>query len=251
MYHPESYWNKVAQKIKQRNGENIIAGDDEPFYRYKREKFLKLLHQISFTDKAVLEIGCGPGGNLLEVLKHSPKRLEAVDISDEMIALAKKHTDGGVPITKIDGQELPFENGEFDVSFTSTVLQHVTDDDQLKNLIGEICRVVKSDIYIFERIEKRITGHASNQGRPTSFYQSVFSQHGFAIREVRFMNVHVSYLLSGMIRKVFNKASRPEGEQVTKLSSLLQQVTLPFTSLLDKLWVQKRELAKIHFVREQ
>lgn len=69
-YHPEKYWSEVAKVIKKReNGKNVIAGDDEPYYRYKRQKFLSLLHSIDFSNKTLLEIGCGPGGNLIEVSK--------------------------------------------------------------------------------------------------------------------------------------------------------------------------------------
>ncbi|MBC36107.1 MAG: hypothetical protein CL663_08720 [Bacteroidetes bacterium] len=67
-YHPEKYWSEVGSRIQEREqGKNVIAGDDEPFYRYKRVKFLKLLKEIDFDRKKVLEVGCGPGGNLLEM----------------------------------------------------------------------------------------------------------------------------------------------------------------------------------------
>ena len=45
-YNPETYWSEVAKRIKSRKGKNIIAGDDEPFYRYKRKKFLKMLNSL-------------------------------------------------------------------------------------------------------------------------------------------------------------------------------------------------------------
>ena len=56
-YHPEPYWSEVANRIKGRKGKNIIAGDDEPFYRYKREKFLSMFKTIDFKAKKVLELG--------------------------------------------------------------------------------------------------------------------------------------------------------------------------------------------------
>jgi hypothetical protein len=63
-YDVESYWNEVANNIEQRKGVKIIAGDDEPFYRYKRKRFLKLLELININGKSGLEIGSCPGGNL-------------------------------------------------------------------------------------------------------------------------------------------------------------------------------------------
>jgi len=51
LYHPEPYWNEVAKRISRREKAKIIAGDDEPYYRYKREKFLKLFDKIDFRIK--------------------------------------------------------------------------------------------------------------------------------------------------------------------------------------------------------
>ena len=47
-YVPEKYWSKVAQEIAKRSNGNIIAGDDEPFYYYKRKQFLKGFNKINF-----------------------------------------------------------------------------------------------------------------------------------------------------------------------------------------------------------
>jgi ubiquinone/menaquinone biosynthesis C-methylase UbiE len=90
-YHPEKYWTEVGQRIQERDqGENVIAGDDEPYYRYKRERFLSMLKTVDVSNKSVLEIGCGPGGNLLELLQTNVKSLAGVDISQQMVNLAKK-----------------------------------------------------------------------------------------------------------------------------------------------------------------
>jgi len=38
------YWDKVAKSIEARDGGSLIAGDDEPYCRYKRRLFLKLFN---------------------------------------------------------------------------------------------------------------------------------------------------------------------------------------------------------------
>ncbi len=175
MYHPEPYWNEVAKKISRRGEARIIAGDDEPYYRYKREKFLKLFDKIDFQNKIVLEVGSGPGGNLFQILKKQPKELHGVDISDEMVTLSRKIlNEKKVVISKTDGQNLQYSSNYFDLSFTSTVLQHNTEEFMLQRIISEICRVTKTDIYTFERIEKRIKGTELCLGRPVNYYQSFF-----------------------------------------------------------------------------
>lgn len=248
MYHPEPYWNEVAKRISRREEEKIIAGDDEPYYRYKREKFLKLFDKIDFQDKIVLEVGSGPGGNLFEILKKQPKELHGVDISDEMVSLSREILSGKkVVINKTDGQNLHYSNNYFDLSFTSTVLQHNTDELILLRIINEICRVTKTDIYIFERIEKRVRGTELCLGRPVNYYQSIFEKSDFELKETEFLNIQISYLISGGIRKLFNKRNRSEGEPISKISTFFQTMVLPLTSFFDYFFEVERELAMLHF----
>jgi ubiquinone/menaquinone biosynthesis C-methylase UbiE len=94
-YTPEIYCSRVARQIQKR-GENYIAGDDHPYYRYKRLKFLRrFLDSIDFGGKVVMELGCGPGGNLRHIMTHhAPTQLIGVDISQTMLDVAGEHLRG-------------------------------------------------------------------------------------------------------------------------------------------------------------
>ncbi|HJW30612.1 MAG TPA: class I SAM-dependent methyltransferase, partial [Saprospiraceae bacterium] len=130
-YHPEPYWSDVAKRIKSRKGKNVIAGDDEPFYRYKRKRFLSLLKEVDFSGKKVLEVGSGPGGNLKELSTVPGIKLVGADISDDMINLAKSILPTSIELVKTNGTTLPFADQSFDAVFTATVLQHNTDEKML------------------------------------------------------------------------------------------------------------------------
>lgn len=249
-YHPESYWSEVGQRIETReDGKNVIAGDDEPYYRYKRERFLKLLNEVNFTDKTVLEIGCGPGGNLIEVLKHSPSILKGVDISEQMVKLARKKVPAEVEIIKINGTELPFSDKVFDIVFTATVLQHNTDEKMLKKIVAELARVSADKVYLFERIENEITGDNLCFGRPVTYYSQVMEELGFKLVSRKFINIRTSYFVSGAIRKGLNPSTRREGEPLNSLSTNLQKLTLPLTKLTDKIFTSSKDLARLEFQR--
>ena len=109
-YDPEVYWSRVAQEIRKR-GDNYIAGDDNPYFRYKRRKFLKdFLDTINFQSKSVLEVGSGPGGNLKHLATYSaPKKIFGADVSKTMLEIATENL-RGLPVTlvKTDGASLPF-----------------------------------------------------------------------------------------------------------------------------------------------
>lgn len=245
-YHPERYWSEVGARIKEReNGQNVIAGDDEPYYRYKRRRFLELLHEVTYTGKSVLEIGHGPGGNLLEVWSHQPKRLHGVDISDQMVALARAKISSEIQVQKVNGTALPYADGEFDIVFSATVLQHNTDDEMLRQLMSEMARVSSDQVILYERVEATIKGDDLCLGRPVDYYSSIMQPHGYSLTSTKPINVRASYYVSGAIRKLLNPSSRQEGEPLTDLSVLLQKATLPITSLIDRLWSSEKDVCRI------
>jgi len=248
-YNPETYWSEVAARIKLREGKNVIAGDDEPFYRYKRRRFLQMLNSVNFEGKNVLELGCGPGGNLLEAWKKSPKRLVGADISDEMIKLSREKLPQDIELVKINGVKLPFADEEFDYVFTATVLQHNTNEEMLRQIMAEICRVSKEKVFLFERIEKKIKGDELCYGRPVSYYEEICKTFGFKLRSAEFINIRVSYYVCGIIRKVFSPKTRKEGEALSRIAIFLQKIKLPFTMQLDKVFKSKKDVAKMEFVR--
>lgn len=249
-YHPEPYWSAVAERIAAREGENVIAGDDEPYYRYKRNRFLQLLNGIDFQDKDVLEIGCGPGGNLIEVHSKAPRSLTGADISSDMLRIASSRlVDSNISFHKTSGTKLPFEDGQFDICFTATVLQHNTDETMLKSLIEEICRVSRDKVVLMERIESSITGDDLCLGRPVSYYQDLVEPYGYQLQDISFINTRISYFVSGAIRKLFNPGDRQEGEPMTGFSRILQRLSLVFTKPLDRVFTSATDVARMTFVQ--
>jgi len=250
-YNAEEYWDAVGINLKTREQNNLLAGDDEPYYLYKRKNFLKLLDTLPIERKNILEVGCGPGGNLIELLKHNPEGLAGVDISTEMINVSKTLLKDKATIIKTDGVNLPFNINQFDIVFTSTVLQHVVDELVLAGLIGEMCRVSSEDVYIFERIEKKRREKSSNIGRTSNEYRSLFIANNFELDEIKFISLHWSWLVCSSIRKLFNSKGRQEGEKETSAAKFLQRLALVITKPLDKLFPVERDLAMLHFKKKK
>ncbi len=246
-YHPETYWSAVAKRIDIRNDGVFMAGDDEPYYRYKRACFLKKLNAIDFKGKSVLEVGCGPGGNLLEVLKHHPNKLAGADLSEKMILLAQSHLPPAVEIIKSSPTSIPFGDDSFEIVFTATVLQHNTDHTMFNTLLHEIARISSKRIFLFERVEKTERGNELCVGRPISSFAEVLMDQGFKLIKAENLNIRISYLMAGLTRKFFNKKNRMEGESLSKTSVTLQNILLPLTSTLDR-WIRlKSDLTQLEF----
>src|SRR5690606_18350227 len=182
-------------------------------------------------------------------LTLKPASVTGVDISAEMIEVAKSHLPPEVKLVKTDGTSLPFEDRTFDYVFTATVLQHNTQEDMLMDLVAEICRVAKEKVYFFERIEDTVLGDELCYGRPVSYYAALCRQHGFELVSTKFINIRTSYYVSGTIRKGLNSKSRREGEPLNGMSVFLQKATLPITRQLDKLFPSKKDVARLEFKR--
>jgi len=250
-YHPEPYWSQVAAEISARDGVNVIAGDDEPFYVYKRKKFLKLLLELDLEGKHVLEIGPGPGGNLIELAKKKTGRLVGADISEAMIKIARSRLPNNVELVKTNGTTLPFDNGTFDIVFSATVLQHNSDDKMMRALAAEMARVSGEQVYLFEQVNSKISGDDLMRARPVHYYASIMEAQGFELAETKMIDIVPSYYVCGAIRKGLNPSSRKEGEPLTALSIFLQNVTLPVTKLLDGIITPQKDLARMRFVRKK
>jgi SAM-dependent methyltransferase len=258
-YNPETYWSRVGQEIEKRAGDNVIAGDDNPYYSYKRAKFLcRFLDTIDFQSKTIMEVGFGPGGNLQHIATfHHPQLILGADISQTMYDIARRNLRSfrNVRLTKIDGTHLPFEDRSIDLSFTVTVLHHVTNAAMLEALVKDICRVTRDRVVIMEDIGQceQLGGEGSFIGRTVGAYENLLSKHGFQLRQTRFLNTKVSrrwYELSWRAyRRVFAH-NHHEGDRINFLGKVLMGLPLIVTRALDDFLTEDQNLAKLAFVRK-
>lgn len=254
-YDVESYWSRVAGEIAKRRNESLVAGDDHPFFRYKRRKFLKkFLHTIDFDSKVVLEVGCGPGGNLIEIAqRRRPKKLIGADISRAMIEIATENLARHSVVAelhKINGVSLPFADRSIHLSYTVTVLQHNTDGDGVKALLRDICRVTSGTIVLMEDTgSEGLSGTGSFIGRQVDVYASVLSEHGFELSDCTYLNTRMSYLGWALVSEVFLSKNHKEGEPIGAVPRTLTASLIPITRILDDCFVEKRGLTKMVFNR--
>jgi SAM-dependent methyltransferase len=82
-YNIEKYWSKVAKEVKERKDNKFIAcGKSDAYWEYQRDKFIESFRKIDMSEYfTILEVGCGPGGNLLELTQLGGRKIYGVDIS--------------------------------------------------------------------------------------------------------------------------------------------------------------------------
>jgi SAM-dependent methyltransferase len=119
-------FDRYAERYEQLVQSSIgFSGQDQSFFIEARA--LRLLdvvrRRLGEPDRVRgLDVGCG--GGLGHAHLRGLARLEGVDLSEAMIATARQRNPG-VLYHVADGSRLPFEQGAFDLTFTSCVLHHV------------------------------------------------------------------------------------------------------------------------------
>lgn len=256
-YEMERHWSGVGEKVRGRPSDNLLAGDDAPYYEYKAALFRDRFDpKIRVEGLSVLDVGCGPGGKLRSMSAQHPDRVVGCDQSSEMVNLAKRNAPEA-DVLQIDGENLPFADKEFDVVTTTTVLQH-NPDARRTQLLGEICRVSAKDVLLFEDTSVEMpsstmtgTGLYRNFfGRPVGWYAGVCSCHGFELIEIERLETFVSRTVFMRLSGHLNRSHRNEGEEFSRLHLAIEKRTLPITKRLDRLIKRPRgELTMMLFRR--
>lgn len=106
----------------------VIAGTQE-----RQRALVSLLKSQGIVDLAglnVVEIGCGSGSNLQELLLlgAKPENLVGNELLPERAEQARHMLPQGVRLFPGDASALPFEDASFDIVYQSTVFSSILDD---------------------------------------------------------------------------------------------------------------------------
>jgi SAM-dependent methyltransferase len=93
----------------------------------------------------VLEIGCGEGSNLLELLQlgFSPENLVGNELLDERCAVARRRLPAAIQVLPGDAGSLTLTAGSFDVVYQAGVLSSVLDDEVQEAIADRMWSLVK------------------------------------------------------------------------------------------------------------
>jgi ubiquinone/menaquinone biosynthesis C-methylase UbiE len=133
-----------------------LAGSDlySPFnpaalftHQQRQRNVLRLLRRRGFyplNDCAILEMGCGSGGVLLEYLTFgaAPSHLHGVDLLADRLQEAHSRLPH-LSLACADGQCLPYPSASFDLILQYTAFSSILDDGVKGNLGREFLRVLK------------------------------------------------------------------------------------------------------------
>jgi ubiquinone/menaquinone biosynthesis C-methylase UbiE len=129
-------------------------------YSYFNEANLFMIHQrerrlldtfrrfkiMSFSDRKILDVGCGGGGLLRELVKYGarPENLCGIDLLEERIEEAK-HLSPNIDFRCGDASSLPYNDGCFNIVIQFTLFTSILDITMKKRIASEMLRVLKPD----------------------------------------------------------------------------------------------------------
>lgn len=112
-----------------------------------RRKFYRAFMDVMDpqADTTILDVGVTPDqtaadSNFFEKWYPHPERITATSIEDAS-HLEQAHP--GLTFVRTDGESLPFEDHQFDIAFSTAVIEHVGDRECQRRFVAELLRVSK------------------------------------------------------------------------------------------------------------
>lgn len=113
------------------------------FYQYEVYKFARKII-IKHDLKNILDIGCGTGTKLYELINPVCEDITGIDVSSDSIKICNRHSFGQWLIDDIEDKKIKLDR-KFDTIISSDVIEHLVNPDNLLSYIREFSN---SDTFI-------------------------------------------------------------------------------------------------------
>ncbi|TWG07785.1 class I SAM-dependent methyltransferase [Saccharopolyspora dendranthemae] len=157
-------YDSFAEAYSAENENNLVNA------YYERPAMLAIADDV--TGRRVLDAGCGAGALSAE-LQARGAVVTGVDISSEMVRLAKRRLGDGTPLHVADLRDrLPFADAAFDDVVASLVLHYLED---WGSALAEFHRILKPGGRLIASVEHPFVAYTISDPRPGYFATTSYS----------------------------------------------------------------------------
>jgi SAM-dependent methyltransferase len=186
-----------------------------------------ICRQVTDRRPRILDVGCGTGANLLMLSEYG--EAEGVDISEDALAFCRER---GLDKVRLGaGEELPYEDGTFDLVTAFDVVEHMDDDlaglREMRRVLrpgGRVLLFVPTFMFLWG-LQDDVSNHRRRYRLPA--LRRVLEQAGFEIERTTYANItfFLPILLVRQLMKLTGvKADSENDINVTALNGVLRSV---------------------------
>jgi len=168
----------------------------------------------------ILDVGCGTGANLLMLSQYGDA--EGVDVSEDALAFCRER---GLDRVRLGaGEELPYEDGTFDLVTALDVVEHMDDDlaglREMRRVLrpgGRVLLFVPTFMFLWG-LQDDVSNHRRRYRLPE--LRRVLEQAGFEIERTTYANI-TFFLPILLVRKLMRLTGiKTESENTITVSAL-------------------------------
>jgi len=148
-----------------------------------------ICRQVPDRRPRILDVGCGTGANLLMLLEYGDA--EGVDISEDALAFCRER---GLDKVRLGaGEQLPYDDGTFDLVTALDVVEHMDDDlaglREMRRVLrpgGRVLLFVPTFMFLWG-LQDDVSNHRRRYRLPE--LRRVLEQAGFEIERTTYANI--------------------------------------------------------------
>jgi len=200
----------------------------------------EICRQVTDRRPKILDVGCGTGANLLMLSEYGDA--EGVDISEDALAFCRER---GLDKVRLGaGEQLPYDDGTFDLVTAFDVVEHMDDDlaglREMRRVLrpgGRVLLFVPTFMFLWG-LQDDVSNHRRRYRLPQ--LRRVLEQAGFEIERTSYANITFFLpilVMRQLMRLTGVKAESENDINVTALNGVLGSVLgaeswlLKFTNL--------------------
>jgi len=200
----------------------------------------EICRQVTDRRPRILDVGCGTGANLLMLAEYGDA--EGVDISEDALAFCRER---GLDKVRLGaGEQLPYDDGTFDLVTAFDVVEHMDDDlaglREMRRVLrpgGRVLLFVPTFMFLWG-LQDDVSNHRRRYRLPQ--LRRVLEQAGFEIERTSYANITFFLpilVMRQLMRLTGVKAESENDINVTALNGVLGSVLgaeswlLKFTNL--------------------